>query len=126
MCFLAIWESFLDVFFEVFFALIWVDVATIWGVLDLTLLEGQYCVGFAKNQLLLDALKVILIKLRVMPDPNSKRTFRTVIVDMRSNGNFVYVSQDAPQKLGKKGIHFWRLWSLSVIIDSDWKSDCFR
>jgi len=37
-----------------------------------------------------------------MPDPNSKRTFRTVIVDMRSNGNFVYVSQDAPQKNGGK------------------------
>ena len=54
-----------------------------------------------------------------MPDPNSKRTFRTVIVDMRSNGNFVYVSQDAPQKMGEKSIHFWRLLALSVIIGSD-------
>ena len=82
-------------------------------------LRGSTASDSQKNQLLLDALRVILIKLRVMPDPNSKRTFRTVIVDMRSNGNFVYVSQDAPNKFGKKSIHFWRLWALSVIIGSD-------
>ena len=65
-------------------------------------MRGSTASDSQKNQLLLDALRVILIKLRVMPDPSSKRTFRTVIVDMRSNGNFVYVSQDAPPKIGEK------------------------